>query len=131
MRKKKLDGLTIECLHLGLNLSKYLPIHCGTLMVPIRLCRIEPVRSQTSSKNFKATTSLNRRHRRRDLENLSSGVLDNMSGTLNEHLMQPWFSSPVWKPLKVPVAQLADSMHKYAVYLNEKNSIAIFEIKNP
>lgn len=50
-------------------------------------------------------------------------MLDNMSGTLNEHLMQPWFSSPVWKPLKVPVAQLADSMHKYAVYLNEKNSI--------
>ena len=36
--------------------------------------------------------------------------------------MQPWFSSAIWKPVKGCVTQLAESLHKYSIYLNEKNA---------
>lgn len=62
------------------------------------------------------------KHRRREAENMCAGVLHNYSLLLNKHLMQPWFSSTVWKPLRGHVVQLADSMNKYAVYLNQKNA---------
>ena len=62
------------------------------------------------------------KHRRRSLENMCSGMLNNYSLQLNEYLMQPWFSSAIWKPVKGCVTQLAESLHKYSIYLNEKNA---------
>ncbi len=63
------------------------------------------------------------KHRRRSAENIMcSGMLNNYSLRLNEYLMQPWFSLAIWKPLKDCVMLLAESMHKYAVYLDWKNT---------
>ena len=62
------------------------------------------------------------KHRRRSAENLCSGMLNSYSLHLNEYLMQPWFSLAIWKPIKDVVIQLAESVHKYAVYLNQKNA---------
>ena len=63
------------------------------------------------------------KHRRRLAENMCSGMLNSYSLRLNECLMQPWFSLATWKALKDCVMLLAESMHKYAVYLDEKKSI--------
>ena len=62
------------------------------------------------------------KHRRRLAENMCSGMLNSYSLRLNECLMQPWFSLATWKPLKECVTLLAESLHKYAVYLNQKNT---------
>lgn len=62
------------------------------------------------------------KHRRRDAENMCTGMLDSYSVMLNRYLIQPWFSLTAWKPLKDSVLQLADSMNKYAIYLKEKNA---------
>ena len=61
------------------------------------------------------------KHRRRIADNLSSAVLDSHSAILNKLAMYPWFNSASWKPVREVVCALADSLFKYAKYLQEKN----------
>ena len=61
------------------------------------------------------------RHRRRDVENLSSAVLDNNSSILSSYLLQPWLESGKWKAIRSAVCGLADGIAKYSAYLKEKN----------
>ena len=58
------------------------------------------------------------KHWWRSSENMCSRMLNNFS----EYLMQPWFSSAVWKPVKDCVIQLAKFLHKYSIYLKGKNT---------
>ncbi len=50
------------------------------------------------------------KHRWQDAENLSASILDSHSSILNKFAMYPWFTSAPWKPIRVAVCTLAESL---------------------
>lgn len=121
LERKKL-GWSVDRIQLGAgfvdtmaDILWYLDGHHDTLQS--RACPIPADLKEFQGYNKPELT----KHRRRSAENMCGGMLNNYSLRLNECLMQPWFSSAVWKPFRECFVKLAESMHKYAVYLTQKN----------
>lgn len=62
------------------------------------------------------------KHRKKDISNLTSDVLDTHSCNLNRFLLYPWMNSAVWKTIKPTISELTSSLSKYAKYLKAKNA---------
>lgn len=93
----------------------YLDGHASTLSS--RACSMPQLFERFSGFNQPSKS----KHRKRDPDNLSAAVLDSHSNILNGFALHPWLNSVSWKEVSSAVCTLAEALHKYAEYLNQKN----------